>query len=760
MADGKKVEKKHGIFDDEEYVSDDEPDEGEILEARLHPELRVELKRFGLVILPYQQRTWYWELFSMMNKLLLAMTATFFSRSPKLQMQLMLAQNTTWLALLLFFRPFCAVPFKGGPMERFFADVGRGELKAHWSAGNIVEVAMACGSVTISAMGVSVASGETDPAAGSSVFFIQLFVILVFIGRALQTAGNSGSSFFGAGLTAAWVAGREVIMGFLVRMGIIKKRKKDEKKVVAKVKAQKSEAARERWAKLRAESGLSAAANDLRKQPMLVQMAMEAKRRSAHARNVLNRSGSSVSASMSKWINEGRGEKEDEEEDLLPEAPPGKIAVGAAKLLIRFSPVFLFVFLAIPIAITSLTASYGFTLDSTMDAFNIRDHPAAESFTTFVNARDRSRDQRDVNHYVTPDCVPDTPVAAARRKLMEMDDETQMHAHAMPDADFAKLYANATDEEHLSSRKAGRGLLQASDDYTLSFCDRMRVYLFYSSRDGTTLLNENSLLDIKAADDIIRAHPKYERFCAKWTTPTGDVQCIPPHSLASYFFPEYSNGLPVFNGLGDPSSASTFDPTGANAGSKQDGRVLLRNLMADDNYIMDNGYAAVSPEQVLLKSRSVFTFCRREDRSRSSESAIFTDMAMEMLESVVDKAQTGRIQVFLGGDYVYDEQINQAAVHDVIVMAGGLFLVGVFMTIHFHSLFLAFVVAFQIILSFSVTYYVYRVLCQVEQVPLLMLLGIFVIIGIGVDDAFVFYDHLRARMGMSSRPRRRSTRWP
>ena len=71
VADEKKVEKKHGIFDDEEYVSDDEPDEGEILEARLHPELRVELKRFGLVILPYQQRAWYWELFSMMNKLLL-----------------------------------------------------------------------------------------------------------------------------------------------------------------------------------------------------------------------------------------------------------------------------------------------------------------------------------------------------------------------------------------------------------------------------------------------------------------------------------------------------------------------------------------------------------------------------------------------------------------------------------------------------------------------------------------------------------------
>ena len=156
---------------------------------------------------------------------------------------------------------------------------------------------------------------------------------------------------------------------------------------------------------------------------------------------------------------------------------------------------------------------------------------------------------------------------------MEMDDETQMHAHAMPDADFAKLYANATDEEHLSSRKAGRGLLQASDDYTLSFCDRMRVYLFYSSRDGTTLLNENSLLDIKAADDIIRAHPKYE-ILREVDHAHRDVQCIPPHSLASYFFPEYSNGLPVFNGLGDHVVGVNVRPHGRERRSKQDGRAF------------------------------------------------------------------------------------------------------------------------------------------------------------------------------------------
>ena len=90
-------------------------------------------------------------------------------------------------------------------------------------------------------------------------------------------------------------------------MGILKKRKQEVKKVVENSTKEKSEAARERWARLRAESGLSSAADALRKQPMLVQMAMEAKRRSEHARNVLTLGGKKVGASMNTWINEGRG---------------------------------------------------------------------------------------------------------------------------------------------------------------------------------------------------------------------------------------------------------------------------------------------------------------------------------------------------------------------------------------------------------------------------------------------------------------------
>ena len=86
-----------------------------------------------------------------------------------------------------------------------------------------------------------------------------------------------------------------------------------------------------------------------------------------------------------------------------------------------------------------------------------------------------------------------------------------------------------------------------------------------------------------------------------------------------------------------------------------------------------------------------------------------------MGKQVRSEAQTQNMLIYYGGDFLFDLQINEAAIHDVLVMMGGLLAVCIFCTIHFRSAFLTFIVALQIILSFSVTYYVYRVMLQVER---------------------------------------------
>ena len=105
--------------DDADDEDSDDEDEHAIIIARLHPDLQVQVVRYGLLCLPFAQRTWYWELLSMLNKLFMSMFATFLSRTPKVQMQMMLAQNMVWFALIFFFKPYCAIPFKGARWRSF-----------------------------------------------------------------------------------------------------------------------------------------------------------------------------------------------------------------------------------------------------------------------------------------------------------------------------------------------------------------------------------------------------------------------------------------------------------------------------------------------------------------------------------------------------------------------------------------------------------------------------------------------------------------
>ena len=180
---------------------DEELDSFERVLKKLHPVVQRQIARYGVLILPYSQRAWAWELVSMVRKTLMALTAVFYTTKPIMQLELMLSQNVVWLVLLLWFRPFCAVPFMGGPLERLYEEPRLEGSDKRWSSGNIVEICMASGTVALSAIGLSV--GDGDPAALVVFFFAQLLIVGMFVARAIVMVGEPGP-FFGPSLDRAW----------------------------------------------------------------------------------------------------------------------------------------------------------------------------------------------------------------------------------------------------------------------------------------------------------------------------------------------------------------------------------------------------------------------------------------------------------------------------------------------------------------------------------------------------------------------------
>ena len=76
------------------------------------------------------------------------------------------------------------------------------------------------------------------------------------------------------------------------------------------------------------------------------------------------------------------------------------------------------------------------------------------------------------------------------------------------------------------------------------------------------------------------------------------------------------------------------------------------------------------------------------------------------------------------------------------------FIVLIYMTFHLQSLFLALAAMLEILMSFPLAYLLYRVIFGIEYFDFLNTLIIFVLLGVGADDVFVFTDAVKCTVLM------------
>merc|ERR1719464_2523099 len=89
---------------------------------------------------------------------------------------------------------------------------------------------------------------------------------------------------------------------------------------------------------------------------------------------------------------------------------------------------------------------------------------------------------------------------------------------------------------------------------------------------------------------------------------------------------------------------------------------------------------------------------------------------------------------------VYQEYFNVLLSDSMIYLAFAVLIVLCYMTIHLSSFFLALCALFQILMSFPLAYFIYRAVFQIPHYDTLSSLILFVLLGVGADDVFVFTD--------------------
>lgn len=283
--------------------------------------------------------------------------------------------------------------------------------------------------------------------------------------------------------------------------------------------------------------------------------------------------------------------------------------------------------------------------------------------------------------------------------------------------------------------------------------DGTLLFHFESSVDGQSVFNEASLTLMKEIDALIMSVPDYEEYCQlEYDESDVSIGCTPRVSPVLYFFPSVDpvSGNLTYDGNGElvadiDSVVEMFSADRRNFGYFLDGEFdnsagSLHNKVTRVKYPMGAprvGYVAVDDREDNQQTEiglGWLDFVEQKLFQRFNMNAKFLSTPyMGLLHE-----QGTAIRFYAG--YLRSKDSQSIIGYDLSWAGASILAVWVYMAFHTGSMFVASLGMFEILASFPVSIFLYRVLFQVSYLGNIQILSVFVVLGVGADDVFVFFD--------------------
>ncbi|XP_071482026.1 protein dispatched homolog 3-like [Diadema antillarum] len=438
--------------------------------------------------------------------------------------------------------------------------------------------------------------------------------------------------------------------------------------------------------------------------------------------------------------------------------------------------------------------------DKSLDAFEIPNHPSTIRREMFELAqKDRGspqRPRRSVEEFVASSAMAHqfdhgntkhqrtTPIEAIKAKLSgrpkahasDYSEDDVFHPlpvdHLMPLGDNSLgggdqvasrtsdpqdsprvLSNNTTDDDAPSNAErnsAGTSLNKAEAGLRLNHVHRRstrrghrrsqswRIQLVYMARGlDENIFTAERLNTIQQVERSIMEHPDFTKFCAKnehsWTDPALSQfdHCLPPNSLMTYFFPSQVDDVIRYDGMG--SELADINGTLTMAMNQP-----TFYWFVDTNMTSTNRRSKFIRSEIWFGSPVGDGSMGRHEEYQAYKEFVFTYIKL------LDKASTDKVDVLYGGTEIFDHEVSETIYHDVFLSIPTFLAIFILLLVFTSfSVWLTLWGLLSIICSFACAYFSYRVFFGVEALGLLNVVSVFVIIGIGVDDVFVFVNTFR-----------------
>uniref|UniRef100_A0A8C7UQ55 Dispatched RND transporter family member 3 n=1 Tax=Oncorhynchus mykiss TaxID=8022 RepID=A0A8C7UQ55_ONCMY len=311
--------------------------------------------------------------------------------------------------------------------------------------------------------------------------------------------------------------------------------------------------------------------------------------------------------------------------------------------------------------------------------------------------------------------------------------------------------SNRTSHGGLTSTSLNKNLFKRGDRYSERSQTRMRRFapnysylqsqalwrmeLVFVAQGGVdnNIFTPERLRTIHHIERLLMQHPQFQQFCWKplevlRDLPLGPSYCSPPSSLLSYLFPSERGGRIYYDGMG-PNLADIH-------GEEQAFYWYVDESLAPDRL-----------SSSLLRSEIQFgaplpSYSSLQDRPEEQRSR-FRNFVVQYAD-ILAQQSTSQVKVLYGGTELFDNEVRRTFHRDMLLalISGGCITLLVYFLTSF-SMFLTFFGLTSIGLSCLVALFLYHVVFGVRYLGILNGVAAFVIIGIGVDDVFVFMSTFR-----------------
>ncbi|XP_072023218.1 protein dispatched homolog 3-like, partial [Amphiura filiformis] len=263
------------------------------------------------------------------------------------------------------------------------------------------------------------------------------------------------------------------------------------------------------------------------------------------------------------------------------------------------------------------------------------------------------------------------------------------------------------------------------------------VYIAQGKGDPNIFTKER-LETIHDVEMSIMNHEGFTRFCARnpdsYRDPALDVYnyCLPPNSLMTYFYPSKVGNKIKYDGVGS---------------EQADINGTLSWAMQHESFywFVDTSMNSTNRKSSFIRSEVYFG--KPIDESTSLDAHEQFQEYKKFIETYVkllEKKSTSEVLVLYGGTEIFDYEVSTTIHHDLMLAIPCIISITILLFIlTSFSIWLTICGFVSILLSFAWAYFVFHVLCGIDALGLLNLVSAFVVIGIGVDDVFVFVNTFR-----------------